>query len=227
MYGILLSLEGLSGPEAAGANVCWIVPPIKGGGGCRGSVWSIQVCPPPCRPGEGELSAEQGSVSAAHRTQDFTRFSSLAQGVCAAPVASTGYVSRQAICSFSQCGEKFELFCCTCVQREHGTGDPGIWHTCSISKRGFEGLNTRVGFICASEGEVWFLVRCCEGHHETAVSGKEWVGFFDQLQWLVKKFKWLVLWLYLSLLQPYHWWQGEHHCSCSPMAAIQSVTIPC
>lgn len=114
LYGILLSLEGLSGSEAAGANVCRVVPPIKGGGGCRGSVWSIQVCPPPCRPGEGELSAEQGSLSAALRTQDFTRFPSLAQGVCAAPVTNTGSVSRQAI--FSQCGEKFELFCCTCVQ---------------------------------------------------------------------------------------------------------------
>lgn len=48
-----------------------------------------------------------------------------------------------------------------------------------------------MGLVCAGDGEdlMRFLVRRCEGHHETAVSGKEWVGFFDQIQWLVKKFK--------------------------------------
>lgn len=76
-------------------------------------------------------------------TQDFTCFSSLAQGLCAAPVTNTGYVSRQTICSFSQHGEKFELFCCTCAQREHGAGVPGTWDTCGISKRRFGGLNLK------------------------------------------------------------------------------------
>lgn len=74
LYGILLSLEGLSGSEAAGANVCWVVLPINAGGGCRGSVWSIQVCPPPCRLGERELSAEEGNISAAHRDSRFCMF---------------------------------------------------------------------------------------------------------------------------------------------------------
>lgn len=194
-------MEGLSCPEAAGTNVCTrgfccVVSPINGGGGgCRGSVWSIEVCPPPCRPGEGKLSTGWGSISAAHRDSRFYMFFFLSTGsLCSSCykhsiVPSTGCVSRQAICSFSQYEEKFELFCYTCVQREHEAGVTGIWHTCSISKREFGGLNTCVGLVYADEREDRFLVRCCEGHNETAISGKEWVGFFDQLQWLVKKFK--------------------------------------
>lgn len=119
--------------------------------------------------GSCQLSREASQLLT--ETQDLTCFSSLAQGVCAAPVTNTGCVSRQAICSLSQCGEKSELFCCTCVQREHGAGVTGICHTCSVSKREFGGLNTTVGLVCA-------VVRCCEGHHETNTSGKEWDGFF-------------------------------------------------
>lgn len=101
--------------------------------------------------GSCQLSRETSQLLTG--TGDFTCFSSLAQSVCAAPVTNTGYVSRQAICWFSQCGEKLELCCCSCVQREHGAGVAGIWHTWSISEREFGELNTRGGLLCAGEGE--------------------------------------------------------------------------
>lgn len=93
LYGILLSSEGPLGSEPAEANVCtrgfcWIVSPINGGGSCRGSGCSVQVCPPPHKPGEGELcQLSRESYKLLRWTEDFKRFS-LAQGVCAAPVTS-------------------------------------------------------------------------------------------------------------------------------------------
>lgn len=94
--------------------------------------------------GSCQLSREASQLLTG--TEGFACFSSLAQRVCAAPVTNTGCVSRRAICCFSQCGEKFELFCGSFVQRKRWAGVTGIWHICSISKREFGGLNTLVEF---------------------------------------------------------------------------------